>query len=89
MYLQDVYLLLKKPQNNQTTWRSCFERWNGARAILQYVNSCCLQDLMVLSLHVLGEKPRMSWETSEGCTLSLAVKALKISMSNVYYYRNY
>lgn len=29
---------------------------------------------MVLSLHVLGEKPRMSWETSEGCTLSLAVK---------------
>lgn len=31
-------------------------------------------DLIVLSVHVLGEKPRILWETTEGCILSLAVK---------------
>lgn len=31
-------------------------------------------DVTVLSVRVLGEQPRISWETSEGCILSLAVK---------------
>lgn len=31
-------------------------------------------ELTALSVRVLGGKPRISWETSEGCVLSLAVK---------------
>lgn len=31
-------------------------------------------DVIVLSMQILGEKPRISWETSEGCIKSLAVK---------------
>jgi len=68
MCLQNVYIFLKKYME-RLFWKIKFYYSNFVICkFILYV------ELIVLSVHVLGEKPRILWETSEGCILSVAVK---------------
>lgn len=67
MYLQDIYFLKKYVEK-------LFQKIKWYVSIFVICKFIPYVKLIVLSVHVLGEKPRISWETSEGCILSLAVK---------------